>query len=185
MKTWKRNMVIGAVLLLVCAGVYLNWMRGKAAVDLTDTLDAGIVTGDDTMVMSEDADSLSMAAATEDLQMTSGEYFAQMRLSRQEARDSAVELLQEAMSYDDGTDSESSGQLNAIVSDSLTEAQIESLVIAKGYQDCVAYLADGVISVAVAAPEEGLQQSDVASISDIVTSQTEYPLSDVRIIEVK
>ena len=117
--------------------------------------------------------------------MTSGEYFAQMRLSRQEARDSAVELLQEALSYDDGTDSESSGQLNAIVSDSLTEAQIESLVIAKGYQDCVAYLADGVISVAVAAPEEGLQQSDVASISDIVTSQTEYPLSNVRIIEVK
>ena len=67
----------------------------------------------------------------------------------------------------------------------MCEAQIESLVVAKGYEDCVAYMTDDGISVAVSSPEEGLQDSDVALISDIVTSQTEYTLGDIRIIEVK
>ena len=46
-------------------------------------------------------------------------------------------------------------------------------------------MADGIIYVAVAAPAEGLQQTDAAVISDIVTSQSDYELTDVRIIEVK
>lgn len=185
MKAWKRNVVIAAVALLVCAGIYLNWLRGESAVDLTETLDADILADESATVMG-DPETLSMAAATEELDLSADEYFAQMRLSRQEARDSAVELLQETMSYDEeGGSTEASGQLTSIVSDSLAEAQIESLVVAKGYDDCVAYMADGVISVAVASPEEGLAQTDVAAISDIVTSQTDYSLSAVRIIEVK
>lgn len=189
MKAWKRNLVIAAVLLLVCAGVYLNWLQGQSAVDLTDTLDADVVLGDSTMVMSETSDAdaaLQNASMEEGETVSSEEYFAQMRLSRQEARDSAVELLQETMSYGaEGESADASGQLSSLVSDSLAEAQIESLVIAKGYTDCVAYMSDGTISVAVAAPADGLQQTDVALISDIVTSQTDYSLADVRIIEVK
>ena len=188
MKGWKRNIVIAAVLLLACAGIYLNWLRGQSAVDLTDTLDADVVLGESTVVMGEaDAETASLSAAMEDIEAASSEeYFAQMRLSRQEARDSAVELLQETMSYGEaGESSEASSQLTSIVSDSLEEAQIESLVIAKGYADCVAYMADGIIYVAVAAPAEGLQQTDAAVISDIVTSQSDYELADVRIIEVK
>ena len=41
------------------------------------------------------------------------------------------------------------------------------------------------ISVAVAAPEEGLQEADVALISDIVLAQADYSLADIRIVEVK
>ena len=67
----------------------------------------------------------------------------------------------------------------------LSEAQIESLVIAKGYDDCVTYINDGVVCVAVSAPADGLSDADAALISDIVTSQTDYSLSQVRIIEVK
>ena len=109
-----------------------------------------------------------------------------MRLSRQEARDSAVELLQEAMSYSDSTKAaESSASLEDIIQTALTEAQIESLVIAKGYKDCVAYMTGEGISVAVTSPEGGLQQSDVAVIADIVMNQSEYKLSDIRIVEVQ
>ena len=67
----------------------------------------------------------------------------------------------------------------------LSEAAIESLVIAKGYTDCVAYMTNEGISVAVAAPEGGLQAEDVAVIADIVMSQSGYPLSDIRIVEVQ
>ena len=184
MKGWKRNVVIAAVVLLICGGVYLNWQQQNAAADLTDTLDADIVMGDSTLVMNQE-DAVTLAAATEDLGMSAEEYFAEIRLSRQTARDGAVELLQETMSYGEAEETgRASEELTTIVSDTLAEAQIESLVVAKGYDDCVAYMSDGSISVAVAAPENGLEATDVAVISDIVTSQTEYDLSEVRIIEV-
>ena len=66
----------------------------------------------------------------------------------------------------------------------MCEAQIESLVVAKGYVDCVAYIGDEGISVAVASPENGLQQEDVALIADIVMSQSDYTLDKIRVVEV-
>ena len=75
--------------------------------------------------------------------------------------------------------------LNTLVNTALSEAQIESMVIAKGFADCVTYITDDTVSVAVAAPAEGLSEADAALISDVVRSQTDYPLSQVRIIEVK
>ncbi len=49
----------------------------------------------------------------------------------------------------------------------------------------MAYMTEDGISIAVSAPEEGLKDSDVALISDVVTGQTDYDLTDIRIIEVK
>jgi stage III sporulation protein AH len=181
---WKKNMIAAAVLVTVCAGIYLNWLytEDAATSDLTDTLNAEKVMSDESLVLSEDMEAL---AAGEDLQTTASDYFAAVRLSRQQARDSALNLLQEAMSYADSTKaSESSAQLEDIVQTALTEAQIESLIIAKGYTDCVAYMTNEGISVAVSAPEGGLQQTDVAVIADIVMSQSDYLLTDIRIVEV-
>ena len=105
---------------------------------------------------------------------------------RDRARDSAVSTLQEAMSYGEDTQAASaSKELEGLVETALCEAQIESLVIAKGYADCVAYMNDNGISVAVAAPEAGLQETDVALISDIVMTQASLDLADIRIVEVK
>ena len=75
-------------------------------------------------------------------------------------------------------------QLEEIIQSALCEAQIESLVIAKGYRDCVAYMSDDGISIAVAAPEGGLQQADVAVIADVVMTQTDYTMSQIRVVEV-
>lgn len=184
MNQWKKNMAAAAILVTVCAGIYVNWLYTEeaAASDLTDTLNAEKVMSDENLVLSED---MAALAAGEELQTTAGDYFAAVRLSRQQARDSALNLLQEAMSYTDTTKaSESSAQLEDIVQTALTEAQIESLIIAKGYTDCVAYMTGEGISVAVSAPEGGLQQQDVAVIADIVMSQSEYQLADIRIVEV-
>jgi len=41
------------------------------------------------------------------------------------------------------------------------------------------------ISVAVASPEGGLQQSDVALIADIVMTQSDYELPDIHVVEVE
>lgn len=188
MKIWKKNLVAAAVLVTVCAGIYVNWLytQNTSMVSLTDTLDTEKVMNEDMLVLSEDLEAI---AAGEDVQTTASDYFAAVRLSRQEARDSAINLLQEAMAYstaDEGSkDAESAMELETIVQTALSEAQIESLVIAKGYADCVAYMTGDGISVAVSSPEGGLQQEDVAVIADIVMSQSDYGMDTIRIVEVQ
>ena len=185
MKVWKKNMVAAAILVTVCAGIYVNWVytEDSMAVSLTDTLDSEKVMSDEMLDLSED---MAAIAAGEDLDTTAADYFAAVRLSRQQARDSALNLLQEAMAYSEGTkEAESSAELEVIVETALSEAQIESLVIAKGYTDCVAYMTGDGISVAVSSPEGGLQQADVAVIADIVMAQSDYGLEDIRVVEVK
>ena len=184
MNQWKKNMAAAAILVTVCAGIYVNWLytEDAATSDLTDTLDTEKVMSDESLVLSDD---MAAIAAGEDPQTTAGDYFASVRLSRQQARDNALNMLEEAMSYAEGSKaSESSAQLEDIVQTALTEAQIESLVIAKGYTDCVAYMTNEGISVAVSSPEGGLQDTDVAVIADIVMSQSDYLLTEIRIVEV-
>lgn len=183
MKIWKRNAIIAMVMVLICGGIYLNWLYEKDSVDLTNVLDADKILGESTLVINDLSDPVLEAANT-NVQQDS--YFAQMRLSRQTARDQAVTLLQEAMAYAEDEDiTPGSQKLEAIISEALAESQIESLVIAKGYKDCVAYISEEGISVAVAMPEEGLQQGDVSLLADIVMAQTDYSLSDIRIFGVE
>ena len=180
MKIWKKNVIAAAVLVTVCAGIYVNWLytEDQTAADLTDTLNADKIMSSDMLVMAgdtvlEEGNSIS-------------DYFAAVRLSRQEARDSAVTLLQEAMAYNgNAEDSKANAQLEHIVQTALCEAQIESLVIAKGYADCVAYMNEEGISVAVATPEGGLKQTDVAVIADIVISQSGLSMEEIHVVEVQ
>lgn len=180
MNKWKKNMVAAAILVVVCAGIYVNWLytEDQTTGDLTDTLDTEKVMSN---LLLDNEEGVAVSGQT-----TATDYFAAVRLSRQEARDNAIGLLQEAMSYSDATkEAESNAQLEDIVQTALTEAQIESLVIAKGYADCVAYMSNEGISIAVASPEGGLNASDVALIADIVISQSTYTMSDIRVVEVQ
>lgn len=185
MKTWKKNMVAAAVLVTVCAGIYVNWLYTEDAqtASLDDVLNSEKLLDESMLVMGNE-ESLLAAVEDTDLSSTATDYFAAVRLSRQEARDSAVSLLQEAMAYDTSADSGSAQELEQIIQVALSEAQIESLVIAKGYADCVAYMSDDGISVAVAAPENGLQQTDIALITDIILTQSDYDIDEIRIVEV-
>ena len=181
MKMWKRNAIIAGVLVLVCAGIYLNWLYGLEVPDLTKTLDADKVLGETTLVLNDTHDDIVSVSNTQ----SGDDSFAQMRLSRQAARDEAVELLQETIAYAEGEDTSATrAELEKIIADALSESQIESMVVAKGYADCVAYISNDTISVAVAEPVDGLTQSDVSLLADIVMAQTDYELSQIRIFAV-
>jgi stage III sporulation protein AH len=184
MKIWKKNLVVGAVLVAVCAGIYVNWTytQNQTAANLEDTLNADKILSSDMLVMSHDVEPNN----DQQVSNTIEDYFAAVRLSRQQARDSAVGLLQEAMAYnEDAQAAQTDEKLEEIVQTALCEAQIESLVIAKGYTDCVAYISEDGISVAVASPEGGMQKEDVAVIADIVMTQSEYTMDDIRVVEVQ
>ena len=215
-KLWRRNAVVAVVLLFICVGVYLNWSYNQdlaaetasGTIELADTLNENLLEEEARNADTESQGGIaSVDAITEDVVVvadgmdydallteatadtTVSEYFATIRLARQESRDSAVELLQETIAYETGADQETataaSMKLEEMVTTALKEAEIEGLVIAKGYADCVAYMSENGVSVAVAAPEEGLEAEAVAQICDIVTTQSDYTPSELKIIEVK
>lgn len=86
MKVWKKNLVAAAVLVTVCAGIYVNWLytEKNTAASLTDTLDTEKVMSDDSLMLSED---MAAVASGEQVDTTATDYFAAVRLSRQQARD--------------------------------------------------------------------------------------------------
>ena len=193
MKLWKRNAVVAAIILFVCAAVYLNWSYSQEGME--GSADTGKVLGEAALVGGQAEDPLLEAevpvstAAGEEASAAgeeSGGYFDSARLNRQQARDSALSLLQQAAG-DEKADQASVDQANQAIqtmaANTLAEAQIENLVTAKGYGDCVAFLSDNGISVVVSASENGLTDTDTARISEIVMGETGLKASQIKIIQ--
>lgn len=187
MKVWKRNAVVAAIVLFVCAAVYLNWSyQGQETADAGKTLgEAALVSGQtsDPLLSSTASPTPSespAAAGTE-----SSGYFASARLNRQQARDSALTILQDAAAdetMDDAMKEETVMAIQSLADYTVAEAQIENLITAKGYTDCIAFISDSSVSVVVSAGGAELTDADVARITEIVTSETGYEASQVKIV---
>ena len=182
---WKRNAVVVTVLLFVCAAVYLNWRyAGNVVEDVSihgeqQPEENTRVLGDAALVGGEIVDTESGVIST-------ANYFDTARLSRQQSRDNALSLLREASEQENVDQSaldEANRAIQTLAGYTMLETQIENLVIAKGYADCVAFMGDNSISVVVSASADGLQTEDVAKIMDIVLSETEYTAEQVKILE--
>lgn len=201
MKLWKRNAVVAAIVLFVCVAVYLNWSYHK-----DNNTDAGKTLGEAALVGGQTSDPLltgSTASASPSPRAgesgeTSGQqeenstsetgsnYFDSARLNRQQARDSALSLLQEAAgdeNADQAMKDEANASIQTMASVTVSEAQIENLVTAKGYADCVAFIGDNSVSVVVSNNGVSLTDADVAKITEIVTDETGMEASKIKIIE--
>ena len=165
-QVWKKRAVVVSVLLLVCAAVYLNWRYTGGVADTSKVL------GQSTLVSGTQEGEDAQQTGTDGAETPAeNDYFATARLSRKQARDSAISMLKEA-----------SETLQVLAAYTVAESQIESLVTAKGYADCVAFMGEDSISVVVSAPE-GLQAADVARIKDIVIQETDYTAPQIKIME--
>ena len=78
---------------------------------------------------------------------------------------------------------EASEGIQVLAGYTMKEAQIENLVTAKGYADCVAFMGEDSISVVVSAMENGMTDSDAARIGEIVMEQTGLSADQIKIIE--
>lgn len=188
-RNWKRSAVVAAMLVLVGTAVFMNWKYAGGSA-------AGKLLGESTLVSGGDgsADAVTGAAASaagsagaldEEGVYTGSDYFASARLTRQQARDNAIELLQKAAGEDGAAQSvadEASQSIQVLASYTMKEAQIENLVTAKGYTDCVAFMGSDSISVVVSTDSGELSDGDVAKIKDITVTETGYPASAVKIM---
>ena len=173
MKKAKRNIIIATVLVFVCAAVYLNWSynnRGDGEADTVDMVD----TENDT--------------AQTDAEDTGDDYFAQARLTRQTSRDEALSLLETAAAGEGAsqeTIDSAMGAIAAMATWSMQETQIENLLLAKNFADCVVYITSDSVTVAVPAPVDGLNAASVAQITDTIISETGCSAEDIHVIEVR
>ena len=77
---------------------------------------------------------------------------------------------------------EAAETLQVLAGYTVAESQIENLVVAKGYTDCVAFMGADSVSVVVSSPTE-LEVADVARIKDIVIAETDYTAGQIKIME--
>ena len=185
MKLWKRNAIAAAIVLFVCGAVYLNWSYSQDTAAGKNLGEAALVGSQNDPLLEKQKEEEG-AAAQEGADAESGTYFSTARLNRQQARDNALSLLQEA-AEDEKADQSSVDQANAAIQTmadyTMTEAQIENLITAKGYTDCVAFLGEDSISVVVSAMENGMTDADAARIGEIVMEQTGLKADQIKIIE--
>lgn len=187
--------------MFVCVAVYLNWHYGKeAAQDVSGAALSDEASSDAERVASAPAP--QVLSAEDDKESSGGDetasvelsaveasdgYFAQARLSREQARDASVELLRETAASEDASQDVKDAafeSLSRIAENTLAESQIEGLVMAKGFADCVTYISDDSISVVVGASPEGLDSGRVTQIKDIVISETGVSAAAIKIVEV-
>ena len=172
-KLGKRNVAIACSVLLIGIAVLLNWVLFSGNTDggydgydqpsgnISDTLTPG------------DGNTNSDANS----------YFSATQVSRQRARDEALDVLQSVIDNESSTEAakaEALASISAIADEIQKEANIESLITAKGFDECVAVLNGDTASIIVKATD--LQAAQVAQINAVVYEQTGILPGSVTII---
>lgn len=166
-----KSIVIASAALLIGLAVYLNyqWFYDPAS---------SLGYGDNNMEdgLPNDSSAAGDAGDGED-------YFTSTALDRQQARDEALDVLKMVSESEESSEeakAEAQQKISKIAVDIQNEANIETLVKAKGYEDCVAIISDNAVSVIVSA--ESLQAAEAAQILTIVYETTGISPENVSII---
>ncbi len=173
----RRGAVYSVVALMLCAAVYLNWSYNRRQEE-----------GFSSVAEFNESKMLGEAALVDSVgtSQPAGDYFSEARLSRQQARDEAVSILNTTIDNElagEQAASEASMAIQVMAQAAMQESRIENMIIAKGYEDCVVFVNDGGVNVIVSRQENGLQDSDVARITEIVMDEAGVDASQIKIVE--
>lgn len=184
MITTKAFITVGCVM-LVCAAVLVSTLVNR---------DVETTGGEENRVL---GNTLLVDASVDDTEAnadaelnanpeTAEDFFAMAIINRTQVRDSALEVLREIASNPDTLPDAKEDALSSIskIADEMSaEANIETLVRAKGIADCVAVISGDSCSVVV--NKTGLQPDDLTQITDIVYEQTGIKTQNITVVEAK
>ena len=171
-KIGKRNIIIACAVLLIGVAVLMNFILFSGS-----NQDGGYDGYDQPSgSISDDANNSTATDANA--------YFSATQISRQRARDEALEVLQAVVENVDATEAmknEALAEIAVIADEIQKEANIESLITAKGFEACVAVINNDTASIVVKADD--LQAAEIAQINAIVYEQAGILPSAVTIIK--
>ena len=168
-----QNLVIACSLLLIGAAVITNFVMfggDGPAVGEGDVLGSGLI--------EEGGEALTAKSSPADA------YFASAQLSRKQARDQALAVLQtvvDSASADALAREQASDDISRIASEMQTEANVETLIKSKGFEECVAVIAEGSASIIVRS--DGLLPNELSQIKEIVYEHAGIDPVSIKIIE--
>ena len=161
---WKaingRNALIAGCLVIVAIAGYLNIRYGTAPAAGEDAVEQ----------VQEETEAES--------------YFASAIIDRERARGEALEVLvsiTEDTSASEDAKTEAYTQMERIANETSWEIDIENLVKAKGFTECVAIINDETANIVVSS--EGLTPGEIAQIKEIVYLEASIQPKDIKIIE--
>lgn len=167
-----RGVIVIAAVLLIGLAVYLNY---RWFYDPVESLGYGDNNMDDNIGGSESTGG--------DVNEGENNYFTSTVITRNEARDEAIDVLKlvcESEETSAEAKAAAADKISQIAVDIQNEANIETLVKAKGFEECVAVISEDSVSVVVKA--ESLQASDAAGILAIVYETTGISPQNISII---
>lgn len=177
--TFKKQALVLTLVAALGVAVYLNYYFSDHAVS-TDggTLGEAVFVDDANAEKSEtNGEAVAVDAKVD--------YFAQARKNREQARDEAVDIIKDIAAdlKADGAAEKVLQQTTALTAAITQESKIEALIKAKGFEDCVAYIAQDGCSVVVKA--DNLTGAQTLQISEIVTAQSQIPAQKINIMATK
>lgn len=197
MKYGKRQLILASLVLALGAAVYLNWQFAGPSVET-----AGDVSSTDTsseLGAAQLVDNNYLEPVSDELEETAGtasadgagtadaaataEKLSDARMTRQTARDEAVELLEDILAdaqSDTAVKEAAVSEASVIAQNILKETNIESLVQAKGFTECVAYINDDSCTVVVNGDLSDAQNTLI--IQDIVVTETGFDAEHIKIV---
>ena len=199
-RKFKSTGVTAAFLTLAMGGaVYLNWSYARAlpaeAQTVSTAAEKTAAVTDPLLPAAADADAGNTAKNYGEAQLVSvvkdagTSFFESARLSRDKARDEALETLKKALKNAKLTDEEKTAlteKLSTQVSSITAAAELESLIKAKGFADCLVALDETGASVTVMTETGTLNGDQVARIRDaVLTKCPQLSAQQLTIVEVK
>jgi stage III sporulation protein AH len=168
-KIGKRNLIIAGAVALIGAAVVLNFaLFGGAPSD-------GYSGYDEPSGLTNNGSGQLSASDT---------YFASAQVSRQRARDEAMEVLQSVVENEGAAEAvktQALADLSKLAMSIEQEANIETLIMAKGFEKCVAVISDDTARIIVSG--SGLTPAQIAQINEIVYEQAKIAPVNITITE--
>ena len=172
MKLTKKSLIIAVIAAMICGAVYLDFLSNETPTSSSELLDG------------YEANFYDFPSETTPYDNVEN-YFSQARLNRQVTRDESAELLLQIVEGDFATGEEKSSavkDMNLLAKTIQSEANIEALVCAKGFTECLAVVSSGNVNVIV--KTDGLEAEQATQIRDIVLSETDCEVKNIKIIEI-
>ena len=201
-KNTRKATAITLAAALVVA-VYLNWQYARTGVTLEeDAVNVAATVETEEAVSAPIMDGLmTEAEAVSSANKNYGEaqlvsvannsgskFFEEARLKRTKAHDEAMDAVQKALKSASLSAEEKKSytqQLTGSLEDLNAENEIETLVRAKGFADCLCFLQSGRADLTVMTSGDALTVAQVAQIRDIVLSKSNVTAQNITIVEVK
>lgn len=182
----QRNLVIAGAVTLIIAAVAVNWVIFSGD-DTKDGYDydasAGMNTNyGTTLNTGAVGDEISKPTGSEPNDVDS--YFSTVEVSRQRARDEALEVLNAVVENVDASDAvkaEAMAEIQTIAKEMSQETNIESILMSKGFTQCLAVINGGSANIVVRA-EGQLQASQLAQINAVVYEQAGIEPVNITIV---